>query len=194
MNQFTRVSRNRIPPIVLAISLLALLQAHSFSKTILVPVGQIFESVSSIKEIQIIEYTGDSIMSYVDLKNKDTLQLDCSWKKYADLSMNRTKDIDSTYDSWEGTFPEVGETIILLNYQLYGRNRILFARLQNSDLRFWNPNSIPFAGIVYSMANQGPYKPTKTCNEDIQSSETEFHCSDGFLMDEITFEQLKDNW
>ena len=76
----------------------------------------------------------------------------------------------------------------MVNYD-YGGNRILFARKENGSYRFWDPQSIPFANSVFFVAKEGIYKPTELCVNDYQT-ETEFHCSDGFLIAEKEFEKL----
>ena len=128
-------------------------------------------------------------MTYIDLKKQDTLELDCKWKKYSESSIKKIKEKDSTYSSWEGTFPKKGETITMLTYK-YGENRILFARKENGNYRFWDPKSIPFSNSVFFVAKEGIYKPTEICKNYYQT-ETEFHCSDGFLINESEFERIR---
>lgn len=159
-----------------------------FAKTIPIPVDSIFNHITDISEITVVGYVGDTIMRYIDNKSQDTLKLDCKWKKYSLSSIKIIKENGSTYNSLEGTFPEVGETIIMLTYQ-YGGNRILFARKQNQHYRFWDPKSIPFANSVFFVSKNGLYKPTKLCIDNTKTS-TKFYCSDGFLMQERELKKL----
>ena len=43
---------------------------------------------------------------------------------------------------------------------------------------------------VFFVAKNEIYKPTELCKDDYQT-ETEFHCSDGFLIEENEFEKIK---
>jgi hypothetical protein len=159
------------------------------AKTIPIPVDSIFNHITDISEIKVIGYVGDSIMNYIDIESQDTLKLDCKWKKYSESSIKIIKKNDSTYNSLEGTFPEVGETLLMLTYK-YGGSRILFARKEKEHYRFWDPKSIPFANSVFFVAKNGVYKPTELCKDDYQT-ETEFNCSDGFLIEDNEFEKIK---
>jgi hypothetical protein len=175
--------------IILLLGLTILNHTQLFAKTIPIPVDSIFNHMTDISEIKVIGYVGDSIMKYIDNESQDTLKLNCKWKKYSESSIRIIKDNDSTYNSLEGTFPEVGETLLILTYE-YGGNRILFARKENDHYRFWDPKSIPFANSVFFVAKNGIYKPTELCEEDYQTK-NEFHCSDGFLIEEKEFEKIK---
>lgn len=177
--------------ILLTLGLTISLFSQSFAKTFLIPVEEVFESIIHIEEITVTGYIGDSIMTYIDIESQDTLKLDCKWKKYNDSSIKLLNENDPNYNSWEGTFPEEGETITMLTYE-YGGNRVLFARKENGHLRFWNPVSIPFANTVFLIAKKGIYVPTELCLEDYQTK-TEFYCSDGFLIDERKFERIRAN-
>ena len=127
-------------------------------------------------------------MYYLDIESQDTLQLDCKWKKYSEEGIRMIKERDTTYQSLEGTFPEVGETLFILFYE-YGRNGCLFARKESQYYRFWDPNSIPFANSVFFVAKDGIYQPTEWCRKEYET-QTEFHCSDGFLMFASAFEKI----
>ncbi len=164
-------------------------QGQLFAKTIPIPVDSIFNHITDITEIKVIGYVGDTIMNYIDIESQDTLKLDCKWKKYSESSIKIMKENDSTYNSLEGTFPEVGETLLMLTYE-YGGNRILFARKEKEYYRFWDPKSIPFANSVFFVAKHRIYKPTELCKDSYQTK-TEFHCSDGFLIEEKEFEKIK---
>lgn len=170
------------------IILTTLIQGRCFGKTIPIPVDSIFNHIKSLSEIKVIGYVGDTLMNYIDIESQDTFQLDCKWKKYSEAETRIIKENDSTYHSLEGTFPEVGETLFILFYE-YGRNECLFARKENQNFRFWDPNSIPFANSVFFVAKEGIYKPTEWCKTEYQT-QTEFYCSDGFLIEENDFEKI----
>jgi hypothetical protein len=162
------------------------------AKTIPIPVDSIFNHITGISKIKVIGYVSDLIMNYIDIESQDTLKLDCKWKKYSESSIKIIKENNSTYNSLEGTFPEVGETLLMLTYKYLG-SRILFARKEKEHYRFWDPKSIPFANSVFFLgAKNGIYKPTELCKYDYQK-ETEFHCSDGFLIEENEFEKISWN-
>lgn len=182
-----RISRNKL----LIIGLVVFVQSYSCAKTIPIPVEKVFETTTQIRDIEVVGYIGDSILTYIDLGSRDTLELDCKWKKYSESSIKILKKNNSNYSSWEGTFPKVGETITMVNYE-YGGSRILFARRVNGSYRFWDPRSIPFANSVFFVAKGGIYKPTQSCKNDYQT-ENEFHCSDGFLISQKDFEKMKTN-
>ena len=165
------------------------MQSQTFAVTLPIPVEKVFETVKQIREIKVVGYIGDSVMTYIDIKSQDTLILNCKWKKYNESSIKILKEKNPSYDSWEGTFPKIGESITMLNYE-YGGNRILFARKEKGSYRFWDPQSILFANSVFFVAKEGIYKPTELCVNDYQT-ETEFHCSDGFLITEKEFEKLR---
>ncbi|AFM04743.1 hypothetical protein Fleli_2371 [Bernardetia litoralis DSM 6794] len=179
----------RLRNILLTVGLTFFVQSHSFSKTIPIPVEKVFENVKQTLDIKVIGYIGDSIMTYVNINNQDTLNLDCKLKNYSESSIKIMKENNPNYNSWEGTFPKIGETVTMINYE-YGGNRVLFARKEKGNYRFWDPMSIPFANSVFFVAKEGTYKPTELCKNDYQT-ETEFHCSDGFLIEEKEFEILK---
>jgi hypothetical protein len=166
----------------------SLTQGQCFGKTIPIPVDSIFNHIKSLSEIKVIGYVGDTLMNYIDIESQDTLQLDCKWKKYSEAETRIMKDRDTTYQSLEGTFPEVGETLFILFYE-YGRNGCLFARKEMHHFRFWDPNSIPFANSVFFVAKEGIYKPTEWCKTEYQT-QTEFYCSDGFVMAASEFEKI----
>ena len=175
--------------IIALLGLMIISQNQLFAKTIPIPVDSIFNHITDISEIKVIGYVGDSIMNYIDIESGDTLKLDCKWKKYSESSIKIIKQNDSTYSSLEGTFPEVGEKLVILTYK-YGGNRILFALKEKGHYRFWDPKSIPFANSVFFVAKNGIYKPTELCKDDYQT-ETEIHCSDGFLIEENEFKKIK---
>ena len=175
--------------IVLIVGLALFVPSQSFAATLPIPVEKVFESLEQIRDIKVVNYIGDSIMTYIDMESHDTLQLDCKWKKYSESSIKLAQELDPTYDSWEGTFPKIGECVKMLDYK-YGGNRILFARKENGNYRFWDPQSIPFSNSVFFFAKEGICKPTDLCLNDNQS-ETEFQCSDGFLIAEKEFEELR---
>ena len=180
---------NRFRNILMIVGLILFVQSQTFAKTLPIPVEKVFETIERIRDIKVVRYIGDSVMTYIDMKNHDTLKLDCKWKKYSESSNQILKENNPSYDSWEGTFPKIGETVTMVNYD-YGGNRILFARKENGSYRFWDPQSIPFANSVFFVAKEGIYKPTELCVNDYQT-ETEFHCSDGFLIAEKEFEKLR---
>lgn len=186
------IKMKEIKQIALAIGLILSIPSLTCAKAILIPVKDVFKSLTNIEKIKIIGYAGDSIMTYINLRNRDTLNLDCNWKKYSESSFKIMKKNDPNYSSWEGTFPEIGESIIMLSYE-HGGSRILFARKKNEEYRFWDPKSIPFANSVFFMTKGSGYKPTYFCKEQYQT-ETEFHCSDGFLIEEKEFEKIKNNF
>lgn len=165
------------------------IHCQTFAKAILIPVDSIFNNISNISEIKVIGYLGDSIMEYINIGSQDTFKLYCKWKDYSESSIKIMKEYDSTYNSWEGTFPEVGETLLMVNYNFIGA-RILFARKANNHYRFWDPKSIPFANSVFFIPKKGVFKPTGLCISGYQE-ETGFHCSDGFLMGENEFDKRK---
>ncbi|WP_298511607.1 hypothetical protein [uncultured Kordia sp.] len=175
--------------VLVIIGLITLFRPESSVKTIPISVKAVFESITDISEIKVLGYVNDSVMTYVDFKKQDTLQLDCKWKKYSEDFFNIMKDRDPNYNSWEGTFPKIGETITMLTYE-HGRNRILFARELDTHYRFWDPRSIPFSNSVFFIAKKGIYKPTEVCENSYQTA-TEFHCPDGFLISIKEFEKVK---
>lgn len=175
--------------IITLLGLMIISHSQLSAKTIPIPVDSIFNHITDISEIKVIGYVGDSIINYIDIESGDTLKLDCKWKKYSESSIKMIKENDSTYNSLEGTFPEVGETLLMLTYK-YGGNRFLFARKEKGHYRFWDPKSIPFANSVFFVARNGIYKPTELCIGGYQT-DTEFHCSDGFLIEENEFEKIK---
>ncbi len=171
------------------IGLMTLFYPKSATKTLPIPVKAIFESITDISEIKVLGYVNDSVMTYVDFKKQDTLKLDCKWKKYSEDFFNTMKDRDPNYNSWEGTFPKIGETVTMLTYK-YDHNRILFARKSENFYRFWDPFSIPHANSVFFIPKEGMYKPTEVCKGTYET-DTEFHCTDGFLIDASEFEKVK---
>lgn len=171
------------------IGLMTLFQPESTTKTFPIPVKAIFESITDISEIKVLGYVNDSIMTYVDFRKQDTLKLNCKWKRYSESSIKIIKENDPNYNSWEGTFPKTGEIVTMLTYK-YDHNRILFARKDENFYRFWDPFSIPFANSVFFIPKEGIYKPTELCKENYQT-DTEFHCSDGFLIEASKFEKTK---
>lgn len=175
--------------ILVLFGLTILSQGPIFAKSIAFSVDSIFEHITGLSEIKVISYDGDSIMNYIDIESQDTLKLDCKWKKFSEPAIKTPKDNDSNYTYLKGTFPEVGEILFMLTYE-YIRNGILFARKENELYRFWDPKSIPFAESVYLMVKTGIYKPTELCKEALQTK-TEFYCSDGFIIEEKEFVQIK---
>lgn len=182
----------RIKQIALTIGLILSMHSWSYAKAILIPVEEVFKSLTNIEEIRVIGYLGDTVMTYTNLSSQDTFQLYCNWKEYSESSLKIIKDNHPNYNSWEGTFPEIGERILLLNYE-YGGSRILFAKKENENYRFWDPKSIPFANSVFFISKKSKYQPTDIC-KDHYKKETEFHCSDGFLIEEKEFEKIKDDF
>lgn len=182
----------RIKQIALTVGLIFLIHSLSYARAILIPVEEVFKTLTNIEEIKIIGYTGDSIMTYTNLGNQDTFNLNCNWKKYSESSFKTMKKNDPNYDSWEGTFPKEGESVIMLSYE-YGGSRILFARKNSEKYRFWDPKSIPFANSVFFTTTESKYQPTKVCKDQYQE-ETELHCSDGFLINEKEFEKIKNDF
>lgn len=174
--------------ILLILSLVTVFQSNIYAKSIPIQVDSILNHITDISEIEIIKYFGDSIMIYVDLKNKDTLQLDCAWKESNESFHNIIRQKKPSFNSWEGTFPKVGEVIVMLRYEYY-RERILFSRKRDGRYRFWDAWSIPFANSVFFIRNTSIYKPTENC-EDAYHTDTEIYCSDGFLIDAKEFEKL----
>lgn len=181
--------RNCKRKIIALLGLVMFCQGQLHAKSIFIPVDSIFNHIKEITEIKVVGYTGDSVMNYIDIKSQDTLKLNCKWKKYSESSIKIIKENNPTYNSLEGTFPEVGEILLMLNYE-YGRNRILFARKEKEQYRFWDPNSIPFANSVFFIAQNDIFKPTELCKENDQAK-TQFHCSDGFLIEEKDFEKIR---
>lgn len=175
--------------IITLFGLMIISHSQLSAKTIPIPVDSIFKHITDISEIKVIGFVCDSIMKYIDIDSGDTLKLDCKWKKYSESAIKIIKENDSINISLEGTFPEVGEILLMLTYK-YGGNRILFARRDKKHYRFWDPKSIPFNNSVFFVAKNGIYKPTELCKDDYQR-ETEFYCSDGFLIEESEFEKIK---
>lgn len=167
---------------------IAIFSKKSFSKAILIPVDEVFKSVSYVKEIKVLEYVGDTVMVYCDLKTNDTLRLECKWKKYSESSIRIIKENNPDYSSWEGTFPKRGEVVTMLWYK-NGRNRVLFARKEKENLRFWDPLSIPFANSVFYISKNSSFKLTAICKSE-RLQEDGFYCSDGFLVEEKLFKKL----
>ncbi|MCB9263336.1 MAG: hypothetical protein H6607_13265 [Flavobacteriales bacterium] len=185
-----RVEMKQIRKILALFALTILAQHQIVAKTIPISVDSTFAHIETITEIKVIGYTGDSIMQYVDIKNHDTLALECKWKQYGESFSKLMKERDSSYNSLEGTFPEIGETVFMISYNTYGRNRLLFAKKENGFYRFWDPESIPLANSVFFISKDTKFKPTAYCQNYYQT-ETEFHCSDGFLMEQSAFEELR---
>ena len=61
-------------------------QGPLFAKSIAIPVDSIFKHITGISEIRVIGYDGDSIMNYINIESRDTLKLDCGWKKFNESS------------------------------------------------------------------------------------------------------------
>ena len=74
-------------------------------------------------------------MTYIDLEKQDTLQLNCKWKTISELTIKLIKENHPDYSSWSGSFPGIGETVVMVNYSYYG-DRILFGRNNNGNYRF----------------------------------------------------------
>lgn len=176
----------KIHQTIAIIGLTICIPIYTFSKSIPLPVDSIMANITSISQIKIIGYPGDTIMTYVDIEKQDTMELNCKWKFYSESSIKMMKDKNPSYNSLEGSFPMIGDTIILLQYAYYG-NGILFARKEAKDYRFWDPSSIPFANSVFIISNKGFYKTTQHC-KGINPAETSIYCSDGFLINEKDFE------
>lgn len=159
------------------------------SKAIQLPVTEVLKSITSIQEIKVLSFKGDSIMVYENTKTKATLEMDCRDKKYSEELWTVMSERDSSYGSWEGTYPKVGETVIMVEHN-YAGDRLLFARVEDEHYRFWDPNSIPFANTVYYISENSICKPTRHCLKYAQE-EQNIGCSDGFRMTKGEFEKLK---
>ncbi|PCJ67678.1 MAG: hypothetical protein COA58_00650 [Bacteroidetes bacterium] len=189
---FSAIEMKRKGQIVLTLGLMLIFQSSSFARSTLIPVDSIMNSLTSVKDIRVIEYVGDSVMIYIDTASLDTFKMDCKWKKLNESAKEMQMARDSSYDSWEGTFPEIGETVIMVEYD-YGRSRILFGRrshIINGLYRFWNPSSIPFANTVFFVPDKMIYGPTTFCSE-VNENVTEYYCSDGFMIMIYAFERKR---
>lgn len=128
-------------------------------------------------------------MVYENTKTQTKHELDCRNKKYSEEFCLVMKEREPDYDCLEGTYPEVGETLIMVEHN-YAGNRLLFAREVGEYYRFWDPGSIPFANTVYYITENGPGEPTRYCLEHA-SDEKDIGCSDGFRMTKTEFEKLR---
>ncbi len=204
-------NQKRMKKYTLLIIYLNLLFAFgTFARPVVVSVDSIFNNITQIRDVKVLFYTGDTLMTLLDLGNGDTIELECKWKTYwekyngdtflvdinfADTSGfgNRVREGARThYENfeWEGSYPKVGELVTMINYQRNG-NRILFARKLDGNYRFWNPWFTIFSANVYVFDQDGIYKPLEHCENELDQGGGEFHCVHGFLISEIDFDQIR---
>lgn len=164
------------------------LPSVSHAKAIMIPADAVFDSLESIQEIKVVDFVGDTVMRYMDLKTMDTLKLDCPFKPFSQATISIIKQRDTSYSSMEGTYPKIGEVITMITYR-YGGKRTVFAKRQGNFYRFWNPFSIPFANTVYFISKIDTYIPTDYCLKNSTHHE-QFYCSDGFKISRENFIKL----
>lgn len=160
------------------------------SAAIMLSVEELMKSVTSIQEIKVLSFKGDSVMVYQNVKNKEVMELNCGWKTYSDKSIKLLRERYPNNDSWEGTFPDVGETVMMIEHD-YAGSGLLFARVENEYYRFWDPGSVPFANSVFFFPKDSHFEPTALCLSH-RTDETTPSCSDGFRMKKDAFEKLRE--
>ena len=142
-------------------------------------VDDIFNKEQQLLKVKIVSYT-NSLMTCIDLASDKTLKIQCHTK-----SIKATTNVDS----WEGTWPEIGEQVIMVT-NFITSERVLFARKTSiNEYRFWDPRSIPFANTVFNISTSSDFKPTQICKSS-RMMKDHWICSDGFLCSVVTFNRL----
>jgi len=172
-------------------------------------IRDIISSTYFIQEIEVINYIEDTVLLGKDKNNHDTIHLDCRMKKFQEKERMQLNQFNlnkwNTNDSlWEGSFPKIGETIIILSYiDDCGTidKKLLFAREYNLNMyRFWDPYSPPgmrFVEFPFAIHPEDTiYEIPRACMqgyyvEEVLVNSYKFF-SEGFLINKIEFDKIRE--
>ncbi len=206
---------------LLAICINIVFTVNAFASSTIIHVDSIFSNITQIREVKVLFYTGDTIVTLLDLSQGDTFELDCRDEKLRYDSLLAAFDIQQNdtfiyndkrqrsnnyytefdngticYKLWEGTYPRNGELITMINFNYKG-DRILFGRKKGDHIRFWSPrlNQFFFTNI-YVFEKDGLYQPLPRCEAKGEghypvNTDLEFRCSDGFIVSQTDFNRIK---
>jgi len=182
-----KIMKLQIAALVVMMSFMT--QSQLQAKAYLIPVDSIFANLSSMFEIRVIGYIGDTSMVYIHLSTQDTLEMECKLKKLNEITNIRIKARNPSYDGWAGSFPNIDDTVSVMKYSYYGM-RTLLAKKLNGKYRFWEPFPVPFADSVFLIKSGGVYEPTAGCQGGHWDEES-IRCPFGFLIEEKDFEWIR---
>jgi len=142
-------------------------------------IKQALSEAVAIKDIIVLGYQ-DSVMLYTSLHSSDTQRVFCRARNYS-MYGKLPLGLGATAADLAGRWPLQGEHVLMVVDTL---NRAgLFAVIQGTAYRFWDPNSIPFANSVFYVPKEAGFKPLTSCGQRAIVQAESWFCRDGCLVD-----------
>lgn len=160
------------------------------AKTLVIDVTTAMESATFVQEIEVVAYD-DSFLVALDLSTKKTIRLNALSRKWNKGLHEQLPPDHPARKSQEGRWPPIGSKVQVLHYKYNEHMRFLFAKLERSNYRFWDPLSIPFANSAFLIPTHTDYSPTSYCEEETKvNPAAAVICSDGFSMTKREFQRI----